>query len=206
MEWEAYSISLNISLAGAGKTILASTAINYLSSWKFSTTALTFVYCRYDDERTALGLLLSMIRQMVEDHHLVAYRIVKPIFEDKQLKKGTLELEDAVFLYTSLLKPFQIRRAVIDGLDELVNSEKEKLLGVLKALPVQLLIFSRPLPLFERYLPSVTFLSIEAQNEDITKMVIAAIHSDRDLCEITGKKPGIVEEIASKVQAKSRGM
>jgi len=203
--WDVILSLIGCGTAAAGKSILASTTIEHLSS-SDPTAVLTCVYCRYDEECTALDLLCSMIRQIIENHPNTVYAAAKPTYEDHRLKKSSLTMETAISLYASLLALFSTRIAVVDGLDEISNTEKTVLLGALKSLPLQLLIFSRPLPLFKGTLPSVEFLRIEARNEDIEQLVISKIQSDPELCDMVSANQGIVEEIASKVQASSNGM
>ena len=147
-----------------------------------------------------------MIRQLIENHSDAVYTTVKPIYEDHRLKKSALPTETATSLYASLLLLFRTQFAVIDGLDEISNTEKAVFLCALKSLPLKLLIFSRPLPLFEGTLPSAKSLHFEARNDDIRQLVISKMRSDPELCELVREREVIVEEIASKVQGRSNGM
>lgn len=147
-----------------------------------------------------------MIRQILENHAPVVYATLKPVYDDHQLKQSPLTMEDAVPLYASFLALFPSRMVVIDGLDEVSTVERTTLLEVLKVLPVQLLIFSREIMLLERSLPSVQFITIQAQNEDIERLVMAGIESDPELYEIIGGQGEEKKEIAGKVQLQSRGM
>ena len=193
--------------AGAGKTILASNTINQLSTPSDSSSATVYVYCRYDDNCTAHDFVCSLIRQILEDHPETAYDTIKPLFDEHTRTRAPFPTEKAKSTLTSLLGMFEVRRIIVDGLDE-VGVEKERLgiLSVLAHLKVQLIIFSRPLSLYLRYLPRVTSLSIEARTEDIERFVISYFESSPDLQCILEGKQGVVNSIAKTIVEKSGGM
>jgi len=97
---------------------------------------------------------------------------------------------------------------VVDGFDE-ITSDKQKtaLLRELHKLPARTLIFSRPLDLHLRHLPSATIFSIEASDQDIENFVVSSLLDHRSLQgSVPGPQNALVREIATRVRERCCGM
>jgi len=107
----------------------------------------------------------------------------------------------------SLVASLDMVNIVVDGLDE-VASDKEKatLLKELKKLPARVMIFSRPLQLHFRELPSATIFSMEARDQDIENFVISSLLSHPSLQNSMARVEDTLRNIAMKIRQKCRGM
>mgnify|MGYP007051645323 CR=1 FL=1 len=149
-----------------------------------------------------------MVRQVLEDNPENVFPAVEPTFDSHSLKDEALLTKDAARLLGSVLGKLPRMRIVLDGLDEIADGEKCALLEVLTALPIQLLIFSRPLPLFEHMLGSrpLKLLNIEARNEDVRAFITATLKGDPALRMIIGTEESTIKEVTTLVQKQSSGM
>lgn len=195
-------------MPGAGKSYLASLSVDYVIPSDENISAGTgdaFVYCRYLDKCTARGVLSTIVRQLLEAHPLV-HSALKPTYERHRIRQTQPSLYEIVALLKVILPRFARVRAVIDALDEVVDEEKSKLLEALAALPIQLLIFSRPLDLFKDALPEVTSISILARDDDLERFVVERIKGSPRLRRLLHGKKDLEQEIVDKVKEKSCGM
>lgn len=94
----------------------------------------------------------------------------------------------------------------IDGLDEAVDQVKDGLLRLLPPMSVNLLITSRPLPLFEYRVPDAIQMSIAARTEDIAVFVCEFIKRNSYLREILQGRADLIGKLSSHVKESSKGM
>ncbi|TEB19876.1 hypothetical protein FA13DRAFT_302243 [Coprinellus micaceus] len=209
-EWlsSAHGVLWVTGMPGAGKTVLASHSVDHLVANVVpagtTNVALTYVYCRYLDNCKAGHILRSLIHQLVEDHRR-AYSIVRSVFEDHKLRQVQLTDSRAADLLGNILRLFEKAFIIIDGLDEVPEIEKSKVLLYIRKLPAHRLIFSRPMTFYMDLLPSAT-LSIEARNADIEIFVLDRINSHPRLQRLLQHSETLVQEVTSRIQRKASGM
>jgi len=146
------------------------------------------------------GLIVQFLHQIPQ-----ALGPVREVYETQRLENTKPTLSEGSYLLKRLLKLVDRTQIVIDGLDELEKRDDPGLLlDELCILPAQLLIFSRPMHLFQADFPG-TCLSIEAQNEDIITFVKSSIKGNRGLISLLKKAPELEQEITETICERSQG-
>lgn len=173
---------------------------------KPSTRAVLFVYCRYIDHCTVGDVLRSCLKQLLETRY-VAYRAIQPVYQKCAFRQSQSQLTDSEAeksLHQALLC-FDDSYLVIDGLDEVSNVVRSKLLGLLQRLPTKALIFSRPVDATTQSAstPS-TSITVTAHDSDIEAFISDSITSSVRLRQLLS--PDTASQIERKIKAKSHGM
>ena len=76
----------------------------------------------------------------------------------------------------------------------------------LDGLPAQVLVVSRPLEPYKRYLPSAKTFSMQEHNEDIKNYVMSTLQEHLGLTVLLGGNKKRLQKIVSKIQEKAQGM
>ncbi|KAJ3526142.1 hypothetical protein NMY22_g10290 [Coprinellus aureogranulatus] len=196
-------------IPGSGKTVLASSSIEHtrMSSTEMgpSNSPVVYVYCRYVDRCTARDVLCSFLEQLVISYPAV-YTLLRPSYDTHRARQTKLSESEAVQGLADALSLFNESFGIVDGLDEVADEEKVKLLTILSDLPIKLLIFSRPLELFVELLPSATFLPLLTSDEDIGRFVADRISTHPRLRRLVSQKEPLVGQIVETIKHKSDGM
>lgn len=169
--------------------------------------AVACAYCSFENHCTAEGILRSIIHQLLVQHPEIL-PIVKEHYDEHRLHKTPLSLAKVVKMLNSVIGSIGETHIVVDGLDE-ISEDKERttLLQVLQTLPARVLIFSRPLGIHLKHLPSATVFPIDAKEEDIERYVVSSLVNHLSLQEsIRGADDPLVREVATKIRETSRGM
>jgi len=147
------------------------------------------------------GLIVHMLHQVPE-----ALPLVRGFYQTQRRQNTKPTLTESSHLLKKVLAIVPNTQIIIDGLDELEDGDDAGLLlDELCTFPARLMIFSRPMPLFQADFPGA-MLSIEARNEDIVTFVTSTIKAHRGLSSLVKKSPELEEEIATKIRNKSQGM
>jgi len=173
------------------------------------TLAVAYAYCSFETGCTARGILRDIIRQLLAQRPELL-SVVKEDYSKHRLTGRSISISTVVTMLSSIVgsKSIGETHIVIDGLDE-IREEKERttLLQELEKLPARVLIFSRPLEIHSKHLPSATVLTIHARDEDIKTYVVSTLVNHPSLQEfIGGPQDTWVREVAEKIREKSRGM
>ncbi|KAH6912504.1 hypothetical protein BKA70DRAFT_1397653 [Coprinopsis sp. MPI-PUGE-AT-0042] len=167
-------------MPGAGKTILASVAIQDSEDHAPSDICIGYVYCRYTEPMKVRDILAALVRQLLERYpHLLP--TVKPLYNKHDLQRTSPTQSELVDVIRAICKSFKIARLFIDGLDEALYDEQFDLLATLKSVPANFFITSRPLLQLNDVLPDVKMFDIAAQNADIELLVSQHIDRNPDL-------------------------
>lgn len=167
---------------------------------------VVYVYCRYVDKCTARDVLCSFLEQLVIRHPAV-YQLLKPSYDEHRARQTRLSESEATEIIERALTVVNDSLAIIDGLDEVADEEKVKLLTILSNFPqIRLLIFSRPLELFTELLPSAKILPLQASDEDIERFVVDRINTHPRLRRLIAQKASLAAQITEIVNQKSQGM
>jgi len=129
-------------------------------------------------------------------------------FQDHRVRRIKFSRDAASILLRSLTKLFARTYVVIDGLDEIPEQERVKLLKVLAEpeLQARILCFSRPHDSCVIYLPPDAVFSIEARNDDLRNFVLATVNDHPRLRANIEENPNVLEEVIQKVTETSQGM
>ncbi|KAJ3500680.1 hypothetical protein NMY22_g19181 [Coprinellus aureogranulatus] len=194
-------------MPGSGKTILASQSIDYLSPLQGSQTrtGLAYIYCRYTEQCSSRDILCTFLRQLVETHELARDEI-RPVFSKNQRYQRALTAQEAASLLFGFTHRLRRIFLIIDGLDEIADKEKSEILARLQEIPVHLLIFSRPMDLFQELLPRSRTVQIEARKRDIETFVLHRIDTSAHLRKVLQHRHDIILHMRERIQHKSRGM
>ena len=164
-------------------------------------------YCRFDTPCSAECVLRGFVHQLLAQRpDLLA--LVEKHCKARRLQKTGPPYRDLVQMLRSLVASLDGTHIVVDGLDEIANDkEKVTLHQELQQLPARILIFSRPLELHFKYLPSATIFSIEARDRDIEVFVESSLRNHQTLQTAFAAADGdLVRDIALKIRERCRGM
>ena len=174
-------------IPGAGKTMLASIAIDHLErTLRHKNIPVTYIYCDYrrQQEQTPENLLASVLKQLLQHRILVPEIVMKSY--DHHVNSGTRpSLDDIGDMLKVTATDFRQIYVVVDALDELPVSHRacQNLLANLRSLQeaqnVSFMMTSRFIPQIDHELQDSLFLEIRANNEDIKKYIYGRI------CDLT---------------------
>ncbi|KAH6891569.1 hypothetical protein BKA70DRAFT_1537916 [Coprinopsis sp. MPI-PUGE-AT-0042] len=193
-------------MPGAGKTVLASVAIEHLQELADASTdiCVTFVYCRYTEPMKVRDILAALVRQLLERHpHLLS--MVEPMYAKHDLEKTKPTQAELINIIRDIYSRFRIAFLFIDGLDEALYDEQFDLLDTLKSVRANVFITSRPLVTLKDVLPNVEFFDIAAKGEDIELLVSQHINRSPNLQQVLAVD-GQRELVIKKICESSRGM
>ena len=141
-------------IPGAGKTMLASIAIDHLqNTLGHKNIPVVYIYCDYkrQQEQTPINLMASILRQLLQYRILVHDRVMHSYYQ--HVNFGTCPNSERIGeIVKSLLAEFPQVYIVVDALDELPVSGQvcqillKELRSLQKVQSLNLLIISRPIP------------------------------------------------------------
>ncbi|KAH6879941.1 hypothetical protein BKA70DRAFT_1576113 [Coprinopsis sp. MPI-PUGE-AT-0042] len=201
-----YAILWGTGMPGAGKTVLASVAIEHLQDLAKASPdiCVTFVYCRYTEPMEVRDILAALVRQLLERHpHLLS--VVEPMYAKHDLEKTKPTQAELINIIRDIYSRFRIAFLFIDGLDEALYDEQFDLLDTLKLVRANVFITSRPLVTLKDVLPNVEFFDIAAKGEDIELLVSQHINRSPNLQQVLAGD-GQREIVIEKICESSRGM
>jgi uncharacterized membrane-anchored protein YjiN (DUF445 family) len=166
-------------IPGAGKTMVAAIAIDYLlKSVQNSSNGVAYVFCNYKarEEQDATGMLMAILKQLVQARPSIA--IVEPVeqLHRKHADKGTRPSLDEVFgTLQDVLANFSTVHIVIDALDECREDARHQFLAKLQDLQagrsLRLMATSRFIPdIVDRFKEALR-LEVQASDEDVKRFV-----------------------------------
>ncbi|KAK0219044.1 hypothetical protein IW262DRAFT_1483378 [Armillaria fumosa] len=194
---------------GVGKTILASTTVNYLRMKFKKDEALVFcIFCDYRaaDQRTTT-IIRSLLKQLIQARR----RLTAPLetFYDKCSgdEMPLPSLAEITSLLSAELKSYDRIYIILDTLDELDDNRCCR--GVLDALKVldnqiRVLVTSRPLDAMHSFTEAEK-IDIRANDVDLEKCVLAGL-TGGNLPTLLSKDESLRERIRETVVKKADGM
>ncbi|CAG9980499.1 unnamed protein product [Clonostachys byssicola] len=173
VDGQANSTLLGYGSPGAGKTIMATTVIDYLErTRKSSTTPVTYIYCSYTEgvSQNPSTLISAVLRQLLQSRETVPDAVLR-VYEDKE--KGRPLYQDMMDMMKAMVREHEVLYLVIDALDEAMDNNETyaKLLNAVEELQeegnLRVFITSRSIPeIMERFEPE-SMLEIRASREDL---------------------------------------
>lgn len=201
-------------LAGCGKTILCSIAIEHLKS-EVDGIVLYF-YFAFNDQRTrSKG---SLLRSLVMQISRYDERAMKELVEKREEKKDEqLSDEDLGKIFISMATLFKQVTIVLDGIDELERKEETRrdvLLWIketnnIDAADIRILASSRHERDIAMELEAIGLafeLTPETVEEDIKAFVHKHTHDDSSRLRRWRNRPQVQDEIANTLTEKANGM
>jgi hypothetical protein len=166
-------------IPGAGKTMMAAIAIDYLSRTAQADIGLGYLFCNYKSQvdQSLSSLLSTLLKQLAQSRPDFAASVIR-LYDDhsKRFSRPSIDelskaLQDVCSNYTRVY-------IVVDALDECSNQEGtrsqivEKLRNLQLKTNARLLFTSRFIPEIEEIFRSNPMLEVRASNEDVTRFVI----------------------------------
>ena len=173
-------------MPGAGKTFIASAAIEYLQSTALKgTTAVgvCFIYCNYKKQQEhRLDLFLaSMLRQLIRGLGDVP-ESVRRLSQNKKMKESLPSVAESLNAFKVVAREYARVFVLIDALDECSNEDGvryqllDKILELQSLVPsVGLLVTSRPIPEISEKFHGGLQREIYADEGDLQKYIAARI-------------------------------
>jgi hypothetical protein len=165
---------------GAGKTILASLAIDHIiehRTLKVGHVGLAYFYCDYRREesmKTVAQTLSCLLRQFLELYADLPSPIVKlyATHKESEFQKQRPSADELCMLLASVITSFSQVSIVVDALDEYPSGARDKLLAALYGLqPAHLLVTSREHVLIGDVIPHHSCLPVLASQHDLALYV-----------------------------------
>jgi Cdc6-like AAA superfamily ATPase len=168
-------------MPGAGKTFLTSIVIDHLESVyynnddedkgedEYDSIAITYIYCTYGSKQNHINLLECLLKQLVQKRPALAESVAN--FYEQYKDKSNLYLEELPKTLKSVIADYSKIFIVVDAIDELQLSEREKLfsklLVVRSEFTTNFFVTSRFIPDIEEKLKGTSQVEIRANDEDV---------------------------------------
>jgi Cdc6-like AAA superfamily ATPase len=199
-------------IPGAGKTILTSIIIEYLStrSPDDGSNVVAYIYCNYKQQHEQLleNLLASLLRQLAEGKPDLPHDI-KLLHNRYKEKRSRPSVDEISAVLQSVATQYSRVFIVIDALDECHGNGncKEKLLSEISILQakcgINFFATSRSIPDTTQRFDQGLKIEIRAEKQDVEKYVNSHI---RELPSVVRKNPQIQKEIISGIVNSIDGM
>ena len=198
-------------IPGSGKTILASTVVDYLKS-KFehaNSVAISCIYFNYKEQQTPETLIGSLLRQLILGRGPIAPEIRK-LFDKHVSYETRPTLDEIICLLQSKIYCHSRFYVVVDALDECTDEAgvRSSFLRAMRSLsgPISLFFTSRYLPEIVEEFSKDLQLEIHASVEDITLFVKGCIRRGARLFKHTQSDPSLEDTIVKSITGSSKGM
>jgi Cdc6-like AAA superfamily ATPase len=164
-------------IPGAGKTMLASIVVDYLSNAiRAEDVGIAYMYCTYRNrlEQTPIRLLASLLKQLLQELRFIPEGL-KNLYEYHIAKNTFPTLDEVSKILNSEMARYSKVFIVIDALDECADDDgaREILLSEVNALqttnPMNLMVTSRPILKIEQKFQKAMQLEIRASDADVQK-------------------------------------
>ena len=166
-------------IPGAGKTMLAATAIDYLlTSVQRRSVGVAYVYCNYKSQKDqdTVALLAAILKQLVQMHPPLIQH-VDELYARHSLKTTKPAADEILTTLQSALAGLSMTYVVVDALDECQDSNgtRRSFLSSLKHLQarsdMRLMVTSRNIPNINDEFCTAIRLEIRAGEEDVRQFV-----------------------------------
>ncbi|KAF2463616.1 ankyrin, partial [Lindgomyces ingoldianus] len=198
-------------IPGAGKTMVAAIAIDYLlKSVQSSSSGVAYVYCNYkaQEEQEASSILAAVVKQLVQARPSTAEPIER--LHKQHANRGTKpSLEEIFSTLWEVVAKHSIVYIVVDALDECRDSDgtRSQFLARLRELQVgqdiRLIATSRFIPEVEVEFQTAVRLEVRASNEDVRRFVAGQIYR---LPKCIQRNPALQKMIEEKIPETVDGM
>jgi Cdc6-like AAA superfamily ATPase len=168
-------------IPGAGKTMVAAIAIDYLlRSVQSDSHGVAYIYCNYkaQQQEDILSLLAAILKQLSQGQ-LSTMKHVEQLHQ-RHAQCGTRpSLNDICDTLEHVLSDYLTVYIVIDALDECQDSTRRQLVAKLRFFQtgrdVRLLVTSRPMPEIGSDYRAALRLEVRATKEDLKRFVAGRI-------------------------------
>lgn len=201
-------------IPGAGKTIMAATVIDYISTQQQENPdiALAFIYCNFrrQYQQRSIDLIASILKQLArQDHRLMQHlKVLNGRYKSMGTHPSTSEIINVLCAMEHGLKQTYV---VIDALDEIQTPDKglmgflSELFRIQESTGLNILATSRFIPEIEKKFKEKGYalLEIRAVDEDIRSFIRGNLAS---LPDFVAESEAIVEKIQEEIARATNGM
>lgn len=163
-------------IPGAGKTMIASIAIDYISRLPQTDVGLAYVFCSYKSQvdQTLYNLLSALLKQLVQSRTDFTDPITH-LFNEHSKRKSRPSLDEIFTVLAAVCSNYTRVFVVVDALDECTADQRNQFVGKLSELQtrtnVQLLFTSRDILEIRSKFQSDPTLEVRAREEDVQRFV-----------------------------------
>jgi hypothetical protein len=169
-------------IPGAGKTMMAAIAIDYISRQAQADDGLAYVFCDYKSQldQSLLCLLSALLQQLVQSRPDIAASVMH-IYNKHVNRKSRPSLDELCTALLTVCSNYARVHIVIDALDECSDqdSTRSRLIEILRDLQaktnIRLLFTSRFIPEIKKIFRSDPTLEVRASKEDVKRYVAGQI-------------------------------
>jgi hypothetical protein len=165
-------------IPGAGKTMTAATAVDYLSRLGQVDAGLAYLFCNYKSqyEQSLHGLLSSLLKQLLQSRIDIAASVTR-LYDHYANRNGKPSLDEIFTALSTVCSNYDRLYIVVDALDECTDQDRTRtqLIEMLRELQasthVRLMFTSRFMPeIMEKFQADPT-LEVRASEDDVTRFV-----------------------------------
>ncbi|KAI5780199.1 hypothetical protein DFH27DRAFT_584207 [Peziza echinospora] len=207
-------------MAGAGKSVIFSTAVEHLEDQHGNdgAVAITYVYCDFQNQQqhTSLNLLRAILRQLC--HRVCLSRSALPQSIEALHRMGCsyggsreLSHTQCMTEISTAMRLFKEVYVLIDAVDEMPRAEYEPFLDQIKELQdghqqLRILATSRRHSNIARIFESGKMIEIVAADSDLEIYLKKRIRVNTALKDLTDGNPTLVADITKGIISKAQGM
>lgn len=199
-----------MTIAGAGKTVIASAVIDHLEDLpRNENIATVYLYCEYKQvaEQTIGNFLGSILAQLMQQGKVdvVAFHSTYHQSKYSRAQLSSTELSSIIIAAANRLSKLHI---VIDALDECDEATRQKLISEIKKFPshTHTLVTSRFSPETETLLNTSLKLEIRAQDMDLQSYIKDRAVQEPRLAKHIQKDPFLLSDITEAIIENAKGM
>ena len=199
------------SVAGAGKSVLASIVVNHLRNNHISGCPFGVVaaYCNFKekDAQSPENLIAGLCVQLMDGSRPAPESLLK-LYESHKPKQTRPATKDTIDVLKDTLKPFETVYVVVDALDECLSDVRDILLPALKALQptIRLIATTRPIIGIISQVDANAVIEIRASYNDLKKYILSSLLSNSGLANVLQARTSLSNDICDKVISKANGM
>ncbi|KAL7915160.1 hypothetical protein GGI35DRAFT_172172 [Trichoderma velutinum] len=196
-------------MPGAGKTILTSIVVDYLTSeFRHGDVGIAYIYCNYhrDDEQNTGDLLASILKQLAETQRLLP-ESVKDLYRSHQSRRTRPSVNELYKTLQSTISLYSRIFIIVDALDESQTSNNTRVDFLLHLFDIQIknginmFATSRHIPEIRDKFKESTVIEVRAHTDDVRNYLDSQISlSDSKLLDICR------EDIKTKITEAVEGM
>ncbi|KFY22155.1 hypothetical protein V493_06811 [Pseudogymnoascus sp. VKM F-4281 (FW-2241)] len=197
---------------GAGKTIMASIAINFIEKVAAANNiAVAYIYFHYDEtkDQTAINIIGSLVRQLLQTRAVIPDQILS-LYKEYSKTNRRLNLTNTVKLLHSECLFRHKTFIIVDALNEcsVNNGTQENVLNVLSRLPpsTHLMLTSRSDIAVVEKIPNAVQLEIRATNTDIATYIETRLKEDSLLKRHIGGDTELKALITTRLIENAKGL
>ncbi|KAI8670371.1 NACHT domain-containing protein [Fusarium keratoplasticum] len=202
-------------LPGAGKTVMASLAIDHLRRTSHEKTFVIFMYCDIGkrEQQKVVHVLASLLRQLIEASPSMPECVLRLYSKNKGRQLGSVsaqEFTDALIESTLLFSRVYV---VIDALDECeeVSNLLPEIFRMQQEVKVNVFVTSRPDKRIEAMFGQYLSLEIRASDEDVGRYLEKRIARHRVIKDESGEyaaatKTALRETVKERIRQVSDGI